>query len=214
MNIRHSIIAVATLLVIPTGAAAQVSAEASASAEVQVQGEQRSAERSGSASAEAVVRATVEAGLPERPVRRTVAEGRAKGASEAEVVRAALGTHARLATAREAVEEEERTASADEITLAAEALAAGASRDDLRRIRDAAPADRPLEGAFHALVGAQLEGAASAEAAARIASQLAQGANDGALASAALGSAAGSAARGAIGAGAGVVGSVGAGIIP
>jgi hypothetical protein len=137
----------------------------------------------GSLDVEAVLRATAEAGLPEAPVRNTVAEGWAKGAAEVEVARAASRTQGRLLLAREALESQGNQASQEEISLGAEALLQGATRVDLERIGGAAPAERSLETSLRALLSLQAEGHAVSEASKTIAAQLAAGASDLSLAS-------------------------------
>jgi hypothetical protein len=170
-------------------ATAQVSARTDARAEVRGQLRQGSAQQGSaqqpsqqnnrSVSAESVIRATAEAGLPEAPVRRTVAEGEAKGAAEAEVVRAALRTQGRLVLAREALESgEDRQPSHREITLGAEVLARGGSRGDLERIADAAPEGRSLEASLLTMLSVQGSGRSASGIAGRIAAQLSAGASD------------------------------------
>ena len=178
--------------VMTTNATAQVSAQAES--RVEVRGQTRAApERTptsgaaseqsrqgvGSLDAEAVVRATAEAGLPTAPVRRTVAEGEAKGAVEADVVRAAVRTQGRLMIAREALESDgEREPSQGEITLGAEALLRGADRADLERMADAAPEGRSLEASLQTMLSLGAQGQSARQISSSIAAQLAAGAND------------------------------------
>jgi hypothetical protein len=185
-------IAVTVLLgshVITTSAAAQVTAQSDSRVEARGQagrGSTPEASRpsAGSLDAQAVIRATADAGLPEAPVRRTVAEGEAKGATQADVVRAALRTQGRLALARETLESDgTREPSQGEITLGAEALARGATRADLERIADAAPDGRSLEASLQTMLSLGGAGLSSREVSSRIASQLAAGASDVAIAS-------------------------------
>jgi hypothetical protein len=164
-------------------AAAQVSARTDARAEARGQirhsAQPQNQQSGGSADAESVIRATAEAGLPEAPVRRTVAEGEAKGAAEAEVVRAALRTQGRLMLAREALEsDEDRQPSQREIALGAEVLARGGSRADLERIADAAPRGRSLEASLQTMLSVAGSNHATSELASRIAAQLSAGASD------------------------------------
>jgi hypothetical protein len=173
---------------IPTNVAAQVSARSETRVEVRGQSgssavqpqEQNTQPRS----AEAVIRATAEAGLPEAPVRRTVAGGEAKGAGEAEVTRAALRTQGRLMVARDALESEgEREPSQKEITLGAEFLARGGSSADLERVADAAPEGRSLEASLQTMLSlGGSGGSTSGEISSRIAAQLQAGASDRSLA--------------------------------
>jgi hypothetical protein len=165
-------------------AAAQVSAQTDARAEArghirQGSAQQPSQQGSGSVNAESVIRATAEAGLPEAPVRRTVAEGEAKGAAEAEVVRAALRTQGRLVLAREALESgEAREPSQREIALGAEVLARGGSQADLERIADAAPEGRSLEASLLTMLTVAGRGQSTSRIAGTIAAQVSGGASD------------------------------------
>jgi hypothetical protein len=176
---------------IPNPAAAQVSARTETRVEARAQLRQSSAQQpsqqgsaqetsrqSGSVSAESVVRATAEAGLPEAPVRRTIAEGQAKGAAEADVVRAALRTQGRLVLAREALESPQREPSQNEIALAGEVLARGGSRADLEKVADAAPSGRSLEASLQAMLSLGGSGQTTSQIASSIAAQLAAGASD------------------------------------
>jgi hypothetical protein len=154
-------------------------ARGEAQGEVRQDAARESARPAGSSlDVEAVLRATAEAGLPQAPVRGTVAEGRAKGAADVDVARAALRTQRRLRLAREALESQANQASQEEISLGAEALLQGATRVDLERIGGAAPAERSLETSLRALLSLHAEGHAASEASKTIAAQLAAGASD------------------------------------
>ena len=185
----------ATLLLAGQAAAdvsAQVRAEANASAAARVES-RGSDSRS---DVDAVLRATADAGLPEAPVHRTVAEGRAKGASEAAIARAAMRMQGRLLVARDVLAADgEREPSQSEIALGAEALIRGATRADLERIRGSAPDGRGLETSLEALLSLQARGEGAGEASSRIAALLAAGASD--LSVSALGGLDGAASAGA-----------------
>lgn len=150
--------------------------------------------------ADAALRATVEADLPEAPVRRVIAEGEAKGASEAEIGRAAMRVHHRLRVASEALARDQGPggrASDAEIVAGAEAMAAGATVAELRALRSAASSGGSLTASLNALAGARNGGAAGGAASGSGAAALGAG---GALEG--LGAA--------VGAGASVTGSLGA----
>ncbi|HEU5040019.1 MAG TPA: hypothetical protein VFT84_04300 [Gemmatimonadales bacterium] len=168
MNAKIMIVG-AALLAWPMAAGAQVSAEGNAA-----------------------LAATVEAGLPEMPVRRVIAEGEARGASAAEVDRAATSVYTRLKASADALGSAGRTqgaASSAEIEAGAEALAHGASTADLRKLRESAPTDRSIETSLQALVRLTASGLDPAEATARVAGSLRAGESDAAIARLAGGSA-------------------------
>lgn len=192
-------------------AGARVTAESRSQAEPRPDaGEEASRSGGGSLDVQAILRATAESGLPNQPVSRIVAEGRAKGVSETEVAEAALRTHARLLLAREALNDGGgREASPQEISLGAEALLRGAAPSDLERLGDAAPEGRSLEASLEALVSLQGRGPSAADAASSVAAGLA--ASVAGSASAAVGSGAAAAAAQV---GAGLTGAIGAGIVP
>jgi hypothetical protein len=220
------------LVAIPGTVAAQARVDAGAAATGQVATRQEGSSRA-SAGGEAAVQATAEARLPVAPVHRVIAEGRARGASEAQIDRAALAVHSRLRASAEAIRDERRpTPSHAEIEAGAEAIAAGAAREDLERIADAAPSGRSLTACLTALAQLTANGGDAGRVAADLAGRLQAGASDDALMSlaarasgaAGIGGAAIDAAAGVtgtLGAGAGAVGvtgsligSVGAGLIP
>ena len=166
------------LLCLPTMAHAQSTARVEANASA------RAEARSGNSGAagQAALSANAAAGLPEAPVHRTIAEGEAKGASRSEIDRAAMATHTRLRVARETLSDDgERRVSDAEITAGASALASGATRAELGRVRDAAPAQRSLAASLNALAQLHTRGLGGMQAAASIATRLRQGASDQAI---------------------------------
>lgn len=215
---RHIVPILAALLAGPAGATAQAGAETS----VQLRAESGvEARAGGSTSVEATLAATLRAGLPDAPVRRTVQEERARGASEEEVARAAARTHARLLVSRDALAEgAERTPSRAEVAAGARALAAGMREADLLTVAGSAPPSRELSASLDALARLRGQGMGSAEATARVASALRGGASDRALASlehggrpsAGAAAGAGAAVRGVLGGGARVSGAVTGGL--
>jgi hypothetical protein len=159
-------------------AQSSIRAEGSASASVGGRGSQGD---HGSAAGSAALEATAAAGLPEAHVRRAIREGEAKGASRARIDRAAMEAHGRVRGAAELFAERGnggRAASEAEITAAAEAMASGASRADISRLRNAAPADRSLVVSLEALAQLSASGMGARDASGHIASRLRSGASD------------------------------------
>lgn len=141
------------------------------------------AQETPSASAAATVEATAQAGLPSEPVRRVVAEGGARGADEGQIARAAVAARNRLRISREALGDGKHAEpTSAEIVAGAEALLGGARPADLRRVRDAAPADRSMTASLNALAKLSSRGEDPARTSAAIAAKLAAGASDGAIA--------------------------------
>ena len=220
-----------SLVAIPGAVAAQARVDAGAAATGQVTTRHEGSSQA-AVGGEAALQATAEARLPVAPVHRVIAEGRARGASAAQIDGAALAVHSRLHAAAEAIHDERRPApSHAEIEAGAEAIAAGAAPGDLERIADAAPSDRSLTASLTALAQLTAEGGDAARVAADLAGRLQAGASDDAIASlaggangaagiggAAVDAAAGvtgtvRAGTGAIGVAGSVIGSVGGGII-
>ena len=171
-------------------AQARVQAESSASVRAESRGEARRsdterAEARQNARAEAVLNATVAAGLPGEPVRRVMAEGEAKGASDAEIAKAAAAVQARLRVAHDALagdaSEGQRAPYSLEIAAGAEALAAGARPEHLKRLRREAPEGRSLEASLSALAELRGRGLDASAATGALAARLAGGASDAAI---------------------------------
>ena len=197
MNKRIMLIAV-TLLAFPASAGAQTGAGAAGQAVVegsgsaaraeggaalsvmQHRGEQTSVPASG---ADAVLEAAIRSGLPEAPLRRVITQGRARGASAAEIERAAIVVGARLeASARALIGGARgRAASAAEIEAGAEALARGARTTEIEGLRDAAPSGRSLVVPLTVLAELGASGAGRAELAADLAARVRAGASDATL---------------------------------
>jgi hypothetical protein len=126
-------------------------------------------------------------------VRRIIAEGQARGASAAEIDRAALAVHARLNAAFGALHSrgDGATASEAEVVAGAEALASGARPADLAKLRDSSPADRSLAVSLTTLAELTAAGMDPARATAQLTSHLGAGAPDAAIASLGANAAAG-----------------------
>lgn len=167
----------ATLLMCPVAVAAQVSASANASTEARVETQERTG-------GEAALEATAASQLPEAPVRRVIAEGEARGASATEIDHAAMTVHSRLRASFDALTSAkgESAASQAEIEAGAEAIASGARPENVKKLREAAPADRSLTASLTALASLTAAGANPTRATAELASQLQAGASDGAIA--------------------------------
>lgn len=146
----------------------------------------------------------------------------AEGERALEVSSKARATsNARLVVAREALEAEGRSATAAEVEAGARALASGAERKDLERIRRRAPDDRSLTASLEALAVLSARGISSAHAAAAVSAHLARGVSDAAITrlaaktstatrlNALLGAGSSSGATGGIGAGGTLGGSLG-----
>lgn len=128
---------------------------------------------------EAAMQQTVELGLPTAHVSSVIAEGRARGATVAQIDQAALAAHARLQASRDALRGDLRASPTDaEIEAGASALASGAEVSALADLRSAAPADRSLTASLHALASLTAQGLTSSAAATELAAMLTAGATD------------------------------------
>lgn len=170
--------------------------------------------------------------LPEQPIRDRIAEGRAKGASEAQVVMAAQRAEARLEATQSAMVRAGRRPTLGEVSRGEHAMARGATDVQIEAIARRSPPERSLEVALEVLTHLQARGVSSERAVAQIVSKLEARASDAAIrelavnananagVNAAVGapkaganaSATGAAAASATGAGAAVVGGAKAGV--
>ena len=182
-----------------------------------------------SADAQAKVDANLRAAharkLPEEPIRQRVAEGQAKGASDAQIATASGRTLVDMQSAFEAMVHGGHTSPSDaEVSRGASLIARGYTTVQLEGVARNAGPERSLTAAFDVLTSLQVRGASNANAIGQVESQLAAHASDaqlGALATnanttaglnGALGGSQGSAATSAAGsATAGVAGSAAAG---
>ncbi|HEU4996527.1 MAG TPA: hypothetical protein VFT29_17040 [Gemmatimonadaceae bacterium] len=128
-------------------------------------------------------------GLPEGPIAKRVAEGRAKGATETQLATAAHQVRLNLEGAAETMEKAGRTPSGDEIERGASALERGYSRADLEAVIKTVPADRSLVVAFDVLARLQDRGVGTTQALAQVQSKLEGKADDAALEALVAGSA-------------------------
>lgn len=152
---------------------AQASAKASTNAQVSANAGGVSMSTSTSASADAEIALARKRGLPTKALENRVAEGRAKGASNAELASSAAKGRANLETADEVlVSSGRRQPSNDEVERGAEVLAGGYSRAQLEAVVKAAPSDRSLVVAFDVLSRLRARGVASAQALEQVRSKL------------------------------------------
>jgi hypothetical protein len=176
----------AALVIVPTLAHAQSGGGAGAQAQSQTQvdvsttsrGESRLSAAS-QAKVDADVRMARERRLPDAPIRQRVAEGEAKGASEAQIVAASGRALADLGTAHDAmVAAGRRDPSNAEVTYGAQLVARGYTRAQLEQVARGAPSDRSLVVAFETLTALRARGVSSAQALAQVESKLAARASD------------------------------------
>jgi hypothetical protein len=130
-----------------------------------------------------------ERNLPEQPIRDRIAEGRAKGASESQVVLAAQRTEARLeATQSAMIRAGRREPSQEEVARGEQAMVRGASEAQIELVARRTPPRRSLVVAFDVLAQLQARGVAADQAVAQIVARLDANASDRALGELALSS--------------------------
>lgn len=123
-----------------------------------------------------------EKGLPEEPIRNRMAEGRAKAASEAQIVTAAEQVVTRLESSQRAMLRAGRDEPQDEeVARGAQAMERGATEAQLETLVRHAPADRSLVVAFEVLSELSARGLPTEHALARVAARLDARASDAAL---------------------------------
>jgi hypothetical protein len=148
-------------------------------------GAQSSSPSTLSADASAKIDASVSAAhrrnLPEQPIRDRVAEGQAKGASEAQIVVAAQRTEARMEAAQSAMARAGRTPTDAEVTRGEHAMARGTTDVQIEALARRTPSDRSMEVALDVLTQLQARGVPTANAVAQIESKLSAHASDAAL---------------------------------
>jgi hypothetical protein len=178
--------AMSLLVLVPAVLAAQAAAGASASSHTKADvhaGKRESASVESSASVDAEISAARERGLPERPIRRRVAEGRAKGASETQVAASARRMRVNLETAHEAMVNAGRARPSDgEVERGAYVMERGYTRAQLQAVAQSAPSDRSLVVAFDALARLSARGIPTTRALAQVQSKLEAGAPDASIA--------------------------------
>lgn len=173
----HRIVMTMALTLTPALLMAQASAkgEATASSRAGVQG---SAVRA-NAGVDAEVAVAREKGLPTQAIKRRAAEGRAKGASEAQVALAARRVRMNLEAAHEAMVRAGRAKPSHEETEGgAMAIERGYTRAQIEAVAKSAPSDRSLVVAFDVLTRLVARGVASEKALAQVRSRLEARASD------------------------------------
>lgn len=193
----------ATLVLAPAVLCAQASAQVEAKTNANAtSAAQAGGERKLSAEAQSTVDANIriarERKLPEEPIRQRVAEGQAKGASDAQVAAASGKTLLDLQNSFDAMVRGGRQTPSDaEVTRGAQLVARGYTGAQLEAVTKQAPSDRSLVVAFETLSALNAQGTSTGNAVARLTDILAARASDAQLRGLA---ASGSAAAGANGA--------------
>lgn len=173
----------------------QVSASASAQSDASV----NAAPANFSAQSKTQINASFEAArrriLPQKPMQQRMAEGQARGATEAQIVASVRHEEARLELAQTALIKAGRTQpQPQEIDAGAQAMEQGASQAQVQAVAQHTPSNRSLVVAFNTLTQLEARGVPVNQAVAQIEAKLDARANDEAIASLAstTGSAAGS----------------------
>lgn len=166
---------------------ASSSTEVSASASANHEAASSSGERRLSADAQSRVDANLriahERKLPQEPIRQRVAEGQAKGASDAQIATASGRTLLDMQGAFDAMIHGGHSAPSDaEVTRGASLIARGYTTVQLEGVARNGGSDRSLTTAFDVLTSLQARGVSNANALAQVQSQLAAHASDAQLA--------------------------------
>jgi hypothetical protein len=173
----------AALVIAPVIAQAQTSvqaqSQASVSAEARAPRNETRLSAESQSRVEANVRAARERKLPEQPIRNRVAEGQAKGASEAQIVAASGRTLMDMQTSFDAmVRGGHAQPSETEVTRGSQLLARGYTSADIEAVARKAPSDRSLVVAFETLTSLQARGVPTARAVAQVENKLSARASD------------------------------------
>ncbi len=172
--------AISLIALIPAAALAQA-VGASGQAKARTEAQAGSGSVATATTVDAEIAAAHKRGLPERAINKRVAEGRAKGGSEAQVASSARQLRLSMEGSAEVMEKAGRKPSDDEIERGAYAMERGYSRAEIEAVVKAAPADRSLVVAFDVLARLQDHGMGTAQALAQVQSKLAAKADDAAL---------------------------------
>lgn len=141
----------------------------------------------------AMIEAARNQDLPTEPISDRMAEGKAKGASEAQIIAASARAMGELEASQQALIRAGREHPSDEeVERGSQVIARGATSAELEAFVRHAPSDRPLEVAFEVLTQLAARGVPVDHALTVIGSRLSGGASDGQLVSV-LGSAHGQA---------------------
>jgi hypothetical protein len=176
----------ATLVLAPSALLAQASVQAqtgvSASSAAQA-GSDHKLSAEAQASVDANIRVAREKKLPEEPIRQRVAEGQAKGASDAQIAQASGRTLADLQTSFDAMVHAGRAnPSEGEVARGAQLIARGYTGAQIEAVTSKAAADRSLLVAFETLSSLNAHGTSTANAVTQLVSGLAANASDAQLA--------------------------------
>jgi hypothetical protein len=140
-------------------------------------------EAGGRASARVEVRAEARAeAAPESGENGAASAARADGEARMAIARRAIeGSSRDQAEAEHRGDDRRRQATRGEVEAGAAALGAGATVEDIARVRESTPPRRSMEASLRALATLTARGIASGHAAAAVSAQLARGASDAAL---------------------------------
>ncbi len=127
--------------------------------------------------------------LPARPMSRRVAEGQAKGASEAAIIASVGRVKANMASAQHAMASAGRHPSDDEVESGAYVMERGITMTQIETVCTHAPSDRPLVVAFDVLAKLAERGVAIDRALVLVQAKLDARASDASIASLAPGAA-------------------------
>jgi hypothetical protein len=163
---------------------AQVGGEVQASASAQGATTPSTYSAESRAKIDAAFKAAKDKNLPDAPMRERIAEGQAKGATEAQVVDAVQGVQTRLEASQAALIKGGRAQpDQNEIAGGAQAMERGATADQVSGLVKHAPAGRSLAVAFNTLAKLSANGEPVDGALAKITAKLDAGATDDAVAS-------------------------------
>ena len=183
-------------VLVPTLAAAQATVSASSQASARAQAGRNNAQASSSVDAEIAI--ARQSGVPTNPIRRRAAEGRAKGAAEAQVALAARRVRMNLEAAHSAMVRAGRTRPSDQETeQGAAVIERGFTRAQVEAVARSAPSDRSLVVAFDILTKLAARGVETGKALATVQSRLEARATDAQLSALASGNASAGAGAGA-----------------
>lgn len=181
-------IAMIAAVVVPALAAAQTTVSASSQTSARARAGQSNAQASSSVDAEIAI--ARRSGVPTHPIRRRAAEGRAKGATEAQVALAARRVRMNLEAAHSAMVRAGRARPSDQETeQGAAVLERGYTRAQVEAVARSAPSDRSLVVAFDVLTKLAARGVEPGKALATVQSRLEARATDAQISALATGNA-------------------------
>ena len=116
--------------------------------------------------------------LPQQPIRDRIAEGQAKGASEAQVTLSAQRAETRLEATQQAMIRAGRQPSQSDVSSGYQAMVHGATAAQVEAVAQRTPPNRSLVVAFDALARLEAQGMSPDRAAAQVVTQLDANASD------------------------------------